>query len=72
MAKIRKSLTKLLLNYSGMTDAEWKDKVNNRLESIERTQLQIKTIAMGIAIGMVVAALIFGLITLKEAKDFIK
>lgn len=48
------------------------NRIEERLANIERTQLQIKTIAMGIAIGMVVAALIFGLITLKEAKDFIK
>jgi hypothetical protein len=48
------------------------DKMDQRLMAIERKQQQIFNLATGIAIGMVVAALIFGIITLKEAKDFIK
>jgi len=48
------------------------DKIDGRLAAIERKQHQILNIATGIAIGMVVAALVFGIITLKEAKEFIK
>lgn len=55
-----------------MTDSERIDKIDERLKNIERTQLQIKNLAMGIAIGLVVAAFIFGIITIKEAKELIK
>lgn len=55
-----------------MTTDDRLDKMETRLVGIERKQQQIFNLATGIAIGMVVAALIFGIITLKEAKDFIK
>jgi len=55
-----------------MTTDDRLDGMEKRLEVIERTQQQIKNIAIGIAVGLVVAAFIFGLITVKEAKELIK
>lgn len=55
-----------------MTTDDRIDQIDRRLQAIERKQQQIYSIAIGIAIGMIVAALIFGIITLKEAKEFIK
>lgn len=54
-----------------MTDSERIDKIETRLGNIERTMYQVKSIAVGIAIGLVLAGVIFGIITLKEARELI-
>jgi tetrahydromethanopterin S-methyltransferase subunit B len=55
-----------------MTTDEKIDSIELRLGKIEKLVGQIKNLAIGIAIGMIVAALVFGVITLQEAKEVIK
>lgn len=54
-----------------MTIDEKIDRLEERLDKQEAMLQRIYNIAVGIAIGLVVAAFIFGLISLKEAKELI-
>lgn len=54
-----------------MTTDERMDRFEERLDRLEALAQRIFNLAVGIAIGLVVAAFIFGIISLKEAKEII-
>lgn len=55
-----------------MTSDERMDRIEDRLTHMEKLINQVKTLAIGIAIGLLLAGVIFGYITWKEAVGLVK
>lgn len=55
-----------------MTTDERIDKIETRLSHMEKTMQQIKNICIGLAVGLLIAGIIFGAISVKEAISFVK
>jgi hypothetical protein len=55
-----------------MTEQEKIIDLERRVARLERLLLIIKTVAFALVIGMFITALIFGIITVKEAQEVLK
>jgi hypothetical protein len=56
----------------GMTEQEKIEDLERRISRLERLLLIIKTVVIALIIGMFITALIFGIITVKEAQEVLK